>query len=281
MSLLWSKPSDFKGWAVLALGVLLILLGMPLLIGGVRLIALGGSWYYLPAGIALITSGALLMLRRRLGAVVYGVLFIVPVLWSLFEVGLNGWALVPRIFNLAILLLLVLAALPVLQPAQLVRRFALTGLAGFAVVVVTLGVLLVNAGRPTVHGVVSETSTPVSGTAPMTVGADWPAYGGTHAAQRYSSLARIDRDNVSQLERAWEYRTGDLPAERWGAETTPLKIGDTVYLCSARNILIALDASTGAGPHPAEQARRYLRARSAHRPGTHRCRAAARAGRRR
>jgi quinoprotein glucose dehydrogenase len=49
----------------------------------------------------------------------------------------------------------------------------------------------------------------------MTVGVDWPAYGGTHAAQRYSSLAQINRDNVSQLERAWEYRTGDLPAERW------------------------------------------------------------------
>src|SRR3546814_9665779 len=47
------------------------------------------------------------------------------------------------------------------------------------------------------------------------------------------------------LERAWTYRTGDLPERRWGAETTPLKIGDTLYLCSARNVLIALDAVTG------------------------------------
>lgn len=37
-----------------ALGLFFILLGLPLLIGGVRLGALG----YLPAGIALITSGA-------------------------------------------------------------------------------------------------------------------------------------------------------------------------------------------------------------------------------
>jgi quinoprotein glucose dehydrogenase len=75
--------------------------------------------------------------------------------------------------------------------------------------------------------------------------ADWPAYGGTYDAQRFSSLTQINRDNVSLLARAWEYRTGDLPSERWGAETTPLKVGDTVYMCSARNILIALDARSG------------------------------------
>ena len=42
--------------------------------------------------------------------------------------------------------------------------------------------------------------------------------------------------------------TGDLPSERakgkYGAETTPLKVGDTLYLCSAKNILIALDPAT-------------------------------------
>src|SRR5690606_5397133 len=48
-----------------------------------------------------------------------------------------------------------------------------------------------------------------------------------------------------QLERAWLYRTGDLPAERFGAETTPLEIDGVLYLCSARNTLIALDAVTG------------------------------------
>lgn len=245
MPLRWTKPSDFKGWAVFALGLFFILFGLPLLIGGARLMAIGGSWYYLPAGIAFITAGVLLMLRRRLGATVYAALFVVTVLWSLFEVGLNGWALVPRIFGLSILLLLVLAALPVLRPVRPVRRLVMTGMVGFGVVAVTLGVLLVNAGRPTLHGAGPVISTAPTGTRAMAVSADWPAYGGTYAAQRFSSLTQIDRDNVSQLERAWEYRTGDLPPERWGAETTPLKIGDTVYLCSARNILIALDARTG------------------------------------
>ena len=76
----WNQPSDFKGWAVFALGLFFILFGLPLLIGGAWLIALGGSWYYLPAGVAFITSGALLMLRQRFGATVYAAWFVVTVL---------------------------------------------------------------------------------------------------------------------------------------------------------------------------------------------------------
>src|SRR3546814_6567411 len=45
---------------------------------------------------------------------------------------------------------------------------------------------------------------------------DWPAYGRSNAAQRYSPLTAINRDNVDGLERAWTYRTGDLPERRWG-----------------------------------------------------------------
>jgi hypothetical protein len=41
----WGMPSDFSGWAVFALGVFFVLFGLPLLIGGVWLIVLAGSWY--------------------------------------------------------------------------------------------------------------------------------------------------------------------------------------------------------------------------------------------
>nr|WP_262422794.1 PQQ-binding-like beta-propeller repeat protein [Brevundimonas denitrificans] len=49
---------------------------------------------------------------------------------------------------------------------------------------------------------------------------------------------------MGELERVWEFNTGDIP-EKFGAETTPLKVGDTLYLCSAMNVLIALDAASG------------------------------------
>ena len=41
-------------WAVMALGVLFGLIGVVLTIGGGWLIAVGGSWYYLLAGLGLI-----------------------------------------------------------------------------------------------------------------------------------------------------------------------------------------------------------------------------------
>ena len=66
--------------------------------------------------------------------------------------------------------------------------------------------------------------------------ADWPAYGGTDKRAALFPAGPDQPRNVDALQRAWTYRTGDLPDERWGAETTPLKIGDTLFLCSARNI---------------------------------------------
>jgi quinoprotein glucose dehydrogenase len=83
----------------------------------------------------------------------------------------------------------------------------------------------------------------------LEVGADWPAYGGTYASQRYTPLDQITRDNVASLEQVWEFRTGDLPENEeeqgYSPENTPLKVGDTVFVCSAMGIVIGLDAASG------------------------------------
>ncbi|WP_245413514.1 pyrroloquinoline quinone-dependent dehydrogenase [Mangrovicella endophytica] len=84
---------------------------------------------------------------------------------------------------------------------------------------------------------------------PLPVGPDWPHYGGSTTASRYSPLDQITPDNVGQLQKVWTYRTGDMPSEaaenKYAPETTPLKIGDRLYLCSAKNILIAVNAASG------------------------------------
>lgn len=69
-------------------------------------------------------------------------------------------------------------------------------------------------------------------------------------ARRYSPLAQINAANVGGLKRAWLVHTGDMPssariAKTYGAENTPLKIGDSLYLCTPKNILIALSAANG------------------------------------
>lgn len=82
----------------------------------------------------------------------------------------------------------------------------------------------------------------------LETGVDWPAYGGTHQATRYSPLDQINKGNVRELTKIWEFRTGDLPKgdEAFGNQNTPVKVGNRLYVCSAMNKISALDAATGA-----------------------------------
>ena len=78
---------------------------------------------------------------------------------------------------------------------------------------------------------------------------DWHQYGRTPYGQRYSPLAEITPENVSKLTVAWQYQTGDVKRPDDVGETTyqvtPLKIRDTLYVCTPHNLAIALDAETG------------------------------------
>jgi quinoprotein glucose dehydrogenase len=84
---------------------------------------------------------------------------------------------------------------------------------------------------------------------PLQTGIDWPAYGGSISARRYSPQSQINRGNVSKLVRAWTFHSGDLPSgglkDTYASETTPIKVGDTLYFCTPKNILIAVDPENG------------------------------------
>jgi quinoprotein glucose dehydrogenase len=83
---------------------------------------------------------------------------------------------------------------------------------------------------------------------------DWTAWGADAASTKFSSLAHIDRTNVNRLELAWEWRAGEdvieatdsTPAARPGNfQATPLAIGDTLFLSTPFNRVVALDARNG------------------------------------
>ena len=76
---------------------LLLLLGFVLAAGGVQLALLGGSLYYVTAGVILIAAAAALWRGRRLGMWLYLFMVACTVIWSLWEVGLDGWALASRL----------------------------------------------------------------------------------------------------------------------------------------------------------------------------------------
>ena len=42
-------------------------------------------------------------------------------------------------------------------------------------------------------------------------GSEWPAWGGDLAATKYSTLTDINRGNVAQLSKAWEWATNETP----------------------------------------------------------------------
>jgi quinoprotein glucose dehydrogenase len=236
--------------AATALGAVFFLIGLVLIGGGGWLIFLKGSPYYLLAGLGLAVSGLLLFRRSLMGLWIYLAVYVLTLLWAVWEVGLEGWPLVPRVIAPSVLLLLAILLLPVLRPGPGAKRTMIAALGAFALVAVFGGVAVGMANRwPAAQALPdARLATPADAT-PLPVGADWGAYGGDYGARRYSPLTQIDAGNVKKLKRVWLAHTGDLPSAaaegKYGAETTPLKVGDTLYLCSAKNILIALDPVTG------------------------------------
>ena len=78
---------------------------------------------------------------------------------------------------------------------------------------------------------------------------DWPAYGRDPGGERFSPLASIDRTNVTSLEVAWTFRTGDAYTPSEGRptafEATPLYLDDTLYLSTPLGRVFALNPVTG------------------------------------
>ena len=76
---------------------------------------------------------------------------------------------------------------------------------------------------------------------------EWRFYGGNLAAQRYSPLDQINRDNAAKLTVAWRFATGNFgPRPEQRNEATPLMIDGVLYTTTGvtRNV-VAIDPVTG------------------------------------
>jgi quinoprotein glucose dehydrogenase len=241
-------PLERDTWRPYALKLLvaaIALLGAIFLSGGAWLLWLGGSPYYVIAGIGLLASAVLLLRERAAGAWCFWIVLAGTFLWTCWESGADYWRWVPR---LGLMLALGIAVALVQPWLPNMRRGISHTVAG----VLAVAFLVAFALAFTPHGVIrSQRNAPVAAApAPASItpqaDGDWVAYGRGYDALRYTPLVQIDRTNVDKLQRAWQMHTGDRPDHRWGAETTPLKVGDTLYLCTARSRVMALDARTGA-----------------------------------
>lgn len=83
---------------------------------------------------------------------------------------------------------------------------------------------------------------------------DWATPSGDAGAMRWSPVAEVNRANVARLAVAWTWKTGERnipagpgqkPARPGLFQTSPVVIGDTMYLSTPYAQVAALDARTG------------------------------------
>jgi quinoprotein glucose dehydrogenase len=73
----------------------------------------------------------------------------------------------------------------------------------------------------------------------------WEVYNGGKDAMKYSSLTQIDTGNVSQLQVAWTYHTGDADSSGSQIQCNPIMVEGVLYGVGPQMTLFAVNAMTG------------------------------------
>jgi quinoprotein glucose dehydrogenase len=231
------------------------LIGLVLTGGGGWLLSLGGSPYYLVTGIAFLVTAVLLLRRSSAALWLYALIILGSLGWAIFEVGFDWWQLGPRggvIVLIGLWLMLPAIRRPLGFASPTGMRYAASALPLAVATIVAIAVAGYSMTQDP-HDIAGDLPTDVVNATPALGGnvpaGEWHQYGRTQYGQRYSPLDQVNTENVSTLKVAWQYQTGDVKLPDDVGETTyqvtPLKIGDTLYMCTPHNWAIALDAATG------------------------------------
>ncbi|WP_425918750.1 membrane-bound PQQ-dependent dehydrogenase, glucose/quinate/shikimate family [Acinetobacter sp. TSRC1-2] len=234
--------------------IVIALLAIALLYMGGKLLMVGGSLAYFLIALVLLATAILLFLQKKIVLTVYAFLMWAILIWIVTEVGLDKWQWIPRGALFALIgfwLALPFVVKPLYKAASSTpesenRKFHpfLGGTVG-VIILMVVGILFYDPVRE--KGNIENTA---EATDAAVAAQDWAAYGGNSDALRYSKLAQINSKNVKNLEAVWEYHTGDLrdpkiDASEYTFEATPLKVNDTLYLCTGNNQVHALVPETG------------------------------------
>lgn len=215
--------------------------GLSLLLAGVYLITLGGSAYYAITGILILLSARLVLKRDRAGVQLLWLVLLGTVIWSLWEVGLDGWALMPRLVFLGALATGVWLTARKLHQSSYATPFRALTLVFAAGAIAALGVAAFQRpATPVAAALATAPTAPDKG--------EWMHYGNTAHGTRYSRLTQINASNAKDLEQAWVYHVGIRPRGNLSAdqlEVTPLMVDGTLYGCTGYNAVFALDPVTG------------------------------------
>lgn len=205
---------------------------------GAQLTLLGGTPYYLCAGLLMVVSAVQLWRARASGFVAYGAALLLTLAWAVYEAGNAFWLVGSRIWLIGLISLWLCS--PVIRrqlwgdtaPQLALRTLQVCAFASATVLLAMTADLVTNDSVE----IADKTYGPKQNEA------DWTAYGGNKAGTRYAPHDQINAENVSALTPAWEVDTGRVG--RFSG--TPIQIEDGLYLCTAQNVMIALDPDTGA-----------------------------------
>ncbi|BBI48962.1 hypothetical protein HORIV_13830 [Vreelandella olivaria] len=169
-------------------------------------------------------------------------------MWALWEVGLDWWQLVPRVAILCLIGILLL--LPWWRKPLRSKGGSLALMVSIAAaVIVAIASQFNDPGAIEGSLATNNQSTSDSVNPAQVAGEDWPAYGGTNAGTHYSSLDQITPENIGELEEVWRIQTGDKAGPNAPPEitnqNTPLKVNDSLYICTSHSRAMALSPETG------------------------------------
>ncbi|MEJ8851147.1 membrane-bound PQQ-dependent dehydrogenase, glucose/quinate/shikimate family [Variovorax rhizosphaerae] len=246
------EPTAMR-WLKRGYATLLIIVGVALAGAGAMLVSDGGSLYYLLAGLVFGISGLLVWRRNGLAPWLYGAMLIATLTWAIYEVRFDAWGLVARLAAPVVL------GLPMLLPSlRIPRRHSTPSrrwtnarvLAGALILAPLVGLGLQNLGPELPIDPLWErgaTAAPRRLAQPLAqaTDTDWKHYGNDQGGTRFSPLTEVTTQNVDKLEVAWEADVGPFEGVRGSLQTTPINIGDALYVCNGHNAVIALDAETG------------------------------------
>ncbi|MBK0033983.1 glucose/quinate/shikimate family membrane-bound PQQ-dependent dehydrogenase [Erwinia sp. S43] len=241
--------SKWLGLWCFLLGLILLAAGLYFVIGGVKLISLGGSWYFAIAGIFTAISAIQFFRRKSSAVLIFALVFIGTVIWAIQDAGIDFWPLVSRVVFFAGMLLLALITYPALRKRESKPSAAKLSYGLSAVTVVGLLVTAFEMFQPHPPVASNGQELPLVPVDKSTEQKNWDNYGNTAGGSRFVALDQITRDNVKDLKPVWTFHTGDIPESPTGNgaedQQTPLQVGDRLYLCTPHNNVIAVDADTG------------------------------------
>lgn len=218
--------------------VLFSIISLLLTLLGGFLVYLGGSIYYLVAGMSLAVTVYQMVKRNPQAMKLYSGIIAITLVWAIWEAELYLLNLLPRTAAWLVLGLwfftpwyrdtLNISVQASLKPNR--KWLALPISATVLVLVIASLQGYTQNGTGTVRTVSVSDATK-----------DWQHYGNSAGGTRFGELEQINLQNVGELKEVWRYRTG---VER-DFKMTPLQANGLLYICGSLNVMMAVDSTTG------------------------------------